>query len=104
MNILLTIDGIPYPVGAKVRREADGAVGVITGYGLRNTGDPIPLKVDFLRGNCYFCGPNVPVAERCVALVNPPIARPGPVWGELGDLEDEHNLDITTDQPYTLEA
>lgn len=114
MNILL-IDGIPYPIGARVQ-DAHGNIGVITKYDVVSQDDDRPLKVDFMgQANCGHFGPCAKDKSRRVTLAEPitypekpeTLRRAGPEWGNLGTLEDEHNVAIDGEvepEAYTLEA
>lgn len=115
MNTLL-IDGIPYPIGARVKDVA-GNIGVITKYSVNSTDDDRPLKVDFMGYlNCGHYGPNAKYEEYRVTLADPivypekpeTLHRAGPEWGiQGGTLDDEHNVAIDGEEEpdvYTLES
>ena len=68
MNVLL-IDGVAYRIGAKAKRVIDGKIGVITKFLVSDNDDPQPLKVDFMDGECRYCGPNSEVDYYRITLV-----------------------------------
>lgn len=114
MANILFIDGIPYPIGARVRTDT-GLVGVITGHKTRSADDKYPLKVDFIGEACRYCGPYAPEAGYRITLADPityperpeALRRAGPEWGGLGTLEDEHNVVIDGEiepEAYTLDS
>lgn len=100
-ELVLLIDKVAYPIGAQVK-NSKGEIGVITGFSAGHFDDRRPLKCDFLNYRCGHYGPNAEDAAHRVTLVNTvgypekpeTLRRPGPEWGDLGDLADEHNIII----------
>ncbi len=100
-ELILLINKKPYRIGAQVK-NIKGEIGVITGFSAGHFDDRRPLKCDFLDYRCGHYGPNAADSSHRVTLVNTvgypekpeTLRRPGPEWGKLGDLEDEHNIII----------
>lgn len=70
MNVFM-IDGVEYKIGAKVKRVFDGKLGVVTKILVVDNDDQQPLKVDFLDGECRYCGPNSEFDYYRITLVEP---------------------------------
>lgn len=85
MANVLYIDGVPYPLGAKVVDD-DGNVGVIGGYDTGDVADTLPLIIRFKKVLSWY-GPNASGKYR-VHLLNPPAPSE-----TLSDMAEEHNAD-----------
>lgn len=85
MANVLYIDGVPYPIGAKVVDD-DGNIGVIKDYLVTSCEDVLPLGIKFDGCHRALGGPNA--AGYHVTLLNPPAPSE-----TLSDMDEEHNAD-----------
>jgi len=91
MANVLHIDGVAYPIGARVV-NGEGIEGVITGYDAVDADGIMPIDAWFdAAGYGWSCGPNATDYRYRVTLVNPPAPTPA-----ADPIEDEHEYDEVT--------